>query len=275
MSLTAKTENKTASTQEEAPTKKGLVVTVTSPRGGTGKSSISLLLAAELAKSSRENLESKALRVCVVDLDVHDGQIGFIIGRRTPTALNIALSPETQYPQAVKDALVYDENSGIYVLLATVRSNTIEHTDANFYKEVIAELARTFDVVIIDTSVDHTSPYINEVALPLADAVILVTNQSINSITSAHRWLEVAVTEYGTSVGKIGVVVNRTTLDAGLSGSQLTESFESFGVPVIAAIPAEMAVVQKAFNLGNFADALNHEALGKAYKNLARKLPTA
>lgn len=71
----------------------GKVIAVTSSKGGSGKSTVSMVLAAYLAKASRiseeQNLERSRLKVCVVDFDTRDGQLGFLNGQMGPTVFNI------------------------------------------------------------------------------------------------------------------------------------------------------------------------------------------
>jgi Mrp family chromosome partitioning ATPase len=69
----------------------GQVIAVTSSKGGSGKSTVSITLATYLAHSSINSVKEglldsngqpvkKPLKVLLLDLDVRDGQVGFFTG---------------------------------------------------------------------------------------------------------------------------------------------------------------------------------------------------
>lgn len=259
--------------------RKGLVITATSPKGGSGKSSVALLVGTTLAKASQKAFEAglaeRPLDVVIVDLDTFDGQLGFVIGQMRPTALNIAMSSTPSDPATIKSNLVYNERMGIHALLAPVRGQTATFTNPTFYRKTIRTLKTMFDVVILDTSVQHYDDLIKTVALPEADAILLVTTLDIKSVKGLARWMNVAIAPvseggHGIDIHKVGVVVNGSVHGVGMGSQELVSA--ALGAPLLVAIPLDTLAVQAAGNANRLEDIVFHPTIGPAYFKLANKI---
>lgn len=260
--------------------RKGKIFTVTSSKGGSGKSTVALLVGATLALSSKKAAEEgrieEPLRVCVVDLDTFDGQLGFVLNQSMPTSLNIALSNLPLDEQLVWNNLIYSERMGFHALLAPVRGVTARYTDARFYTQVLNLLRGMFDVVILDTSVQHYDDIIKSVALPMADAVLLVTTLDIKSVKGMARWLKVASEPtheggHNLDLKKVGVVVNASMHNVGIGKDELV--LAAMGAKNLANIPLDTMAVQSAGNAGRLEDLLYmHEPISDSYHRLAEKI---
>lgn len=272
-------ESHQAPTEKVNTSRMGLVTTVTSSKGGSGKSTVAVLLATQLAHSSRIAYEQgkidRPLDICIVDLDTFDGQLGFVLGHMTPTALNIALSDSILDANLVKNNLVYNERMGIHALLAPVRGATARYTDPTFYSKVIKILKTMFDVVILDTSVQHYDDLIKTVALPLADAILLVTTLDIKSVKGLARWMDVASKPledggHGVDRSKVGIVVNGSIQGVGMGNQELTTA--ALGATLLVAIPLDTKAVQAAGNANRLEDIIEHPSIGPSYFKLAKKI---
>ena len=258
----------------------GLVITVTSPTGGSGKSSTALLLGTTLAQASKKaheaGLSERPLDVVIVDLDIFDSHLGFLLGQRTPTALNILLSETPDAPETIKSNLYYSAGMGIHALLGPVTVQTAQFVSPAFYRDTIRTLKTMFDVVILDTSVNHYDDLIKTVALPEADAILLVTTLSNGSINAINRWIDAATAPlsewgYGVDLNKVGVVVNQAIQGVGAGvGANLISAAQ--GVPLLVAIPLDTAAVQAAGNATRLEDIVLHPTIGPAYFKLAAKI---
>ena len=47
-----------------------------------------------------------------------------------------------------------------------------------------------YDYIILDTSVNYLDPLLEEVAYPMADKIILVTDMGISSVMGMARWIK-------------------------------------------------------------------------------------
>lgn len=269
----------TGTSNRYASNKNGKVITVTSSKGGSGKSTVAICLGIAMTKASQKaherGLVEEPLRVCVVDLDTFDGQLGFVLNQSRPTSLNIALANTPIDDDLIWNNLVYNERMGFHALLAPVRGVTARYTDGDFYIDVISHLKKMFDVVILDTSVQHYDEIIKRVALPLADAILLVSTLDIKSVKGLARWMnEAAETKerggHGLNMDKVGVIVNGSIHGVGIGNPELTAA--AMGAPLLVSIPMDTKAVQLAGNSGRLEDiVLEHPTIGPAYYKLAKR----
>lgn len=256
----------------------GMVICSTSSKGGAGKSTVGTLIASQIAKSSRkafeEGLTDRPLKVCIVDMDVRDGQIGFLIGRTTPTALNIRASGDWS-AKTIRQFVVHDERLEIDALLAPKRGRTADDLPPHFYLQVIRELRKLYDYIILDTSVMYLDPLIEQVCLPESDAILFVTDLGITSIFGMSRWFEettAPIDEGGAGISqkKIGVVVNKSAPNVYMDRNRVTSAAK--GSPVLAAIPLASTDFLAAANKNHLDLMLLNEDIGPSYFSLARKV---
>lgn len=255
----------------------GKVITVTSSKGGSGKSTVALLAASTMALSSQkaydQGLIEEPLRVCLVDLDTFDGQIGFVLNQSVPTSLSIALANIPPDEELVWKNLVYSERMGFHSLLAPVRGVTARYTDARFYTQIITLLKSMFDVVILDTSVQHYDEIIKRVALPMADAILLITTLDIKSVKGLARWMKVAAEApedggHGLNMDKVGIVVNGSIFNVGMGNEELTAA--AMGAKLLVSIPLDTTAVIAAGNAGRLEEIVKtHPSISASYHKLA------
>lgn len=256
----------------------GMVVTSTSSKGGSGKSSTAILLAAQLAHSSKKSVaEGKASRpldVCIVDMDTRDGQVGYLIGQMRPTALNIRVHPEWSH-DVIKQNLVFDERLGVHALLAPKRPRTSDDVPPEFYAEIIAKLRQMFDVVILDTSVNYLDPLLADLCYPIADVILFVTDLGISSVFGMTRWFQETVESrenngIGIDPAKIGVVVNKSMSDINMDRGKVGKA--SMGAPILSAIPSRPQEFLQAANNNRLDLLLNEPSIGNSIYRLARAI---
>lgn len=247
-----------------------VTITVTSAKGGSGKSTASIMLAATIARSSRE--AGTPLSVCLIDLDTRDGQVASLIGQFMPTALNIRVLPVWDEDR-IRRNLVPAENLGIDTLLAPIRPRTADTVGADFYRAMVRSLQRMFDVVVMDTSVQYLDPLIANVALPEADEILFVTtlaSTAVQGMARALREITTPVDESGLGIPreKIGIIVNQSVANVGMEREQILAA--GLGVPVVGLIPLATKDVLTATNLNRMQLLLDHPLIGPAYVDLAR-----
>lgn len=258
----------------------GIVITVTSALGGTGKSTVSSLLAAQFSKSSgkavAEGKMERPLKVCVVDLDIFDGQLGFLLGVDGPTSLDIALSGETLDAELVFNNLVYSSRMDFHALLTPINGITGLNTGSVFYRKVINILRTLFDVIILDVSYQEQTNAINRMALSNSDAILLTTTLSLGSLKSTQQWIDTVSAKdedlgYDIDMRKVGVVINQSVKTVQVNDETVKTLIPS--TPKIIAIPMDTVAVQAAGNHQRLETLLDcHPSIGPAYFSLADKI---
>ncbi|MGI9136438.1 MAG: AAA family ATPase [Candidatus Nanopelagicales bacterium] len=247
-----------------------VTITVTSSKGGSGKSTAALLLAASIARASKEG--GKPLSVCVVDMDTRDGQVASLIGKYMPTALNIRVQPVWD-ELTIRRHLVFEEALGVHALLAPIRPRTADTVGPEFYRTIIRSLQRLFDVVVMDTSVQYLDPLIAKVCLPEATEVLFITtlaSTAVQGMARALREITAPAEESGLGISrdKIGIIVNQSVAGVGMQREQILAA--GLGVPVVGVIPLATKDVLTATNLHRMHTLLDHPLIGPAYNELAR-----
>lgn len=263
-------------------TERGMIIASTSSKGGSGKTTVALCTASMLYHASRvaaeQGLRDRPLKICVVDMDVRDGQIGFLLNEMKPTILNLYVGNKNPDNEAIKANLVKHEGMGIYALLAPKFGRTASVIKNEFYQDVIYKLSTIFDVVILDTSVNYLDKLLSEVVLPMADQILFVTNLSKGSIFGMTRWMQemVANKDVETYIdrSKIGIVINQSMSDVGVDLELIAK--QAMDVPLMAAIPTDSSAVVRATNQYRLQDiVLTHPEISKEYFRIAKKIIAA
>lgn len=247
-----------------------MTITVTSSKGGSGKSTASILLAATIARASRQ--AGRELSVCLLDLDTRDGQVASLIGKFMPTALNIRVQPVWD-EERIRRNLVHADALNIDTILAPIRPRTADTVGPEFYRVIVRSLQRMFDVVIMDTSVQYLDPLIADVALREADEILFVTtlaSTAVQGMARALREITAPVDESGLGVPreKLGIIVNQSVANVGMEREQVLAA--GLGVPVVGVIPLATKDVLTATNLNRMHELLDHPLIGPAYTLLAQ-----
>jgi Mrp family chromosome partitioning ATPase len=147
-----------------------VVIAVASAKGGAGKSTTAVALAATVVRNT------PGLRVCVVDLDVRDGQLGSLLGRRGPTVADLCADSAGITDDTVLAHLVRDNHLGVSALLApTLHRDEPELLTGRIHRAVVAILRRHFDVIVLDCPVTYRDPLLSGVAFVEADRIVAVT----------------------------------------------------------------------------------------------------
>jgi MinD-like ATPase involved in chromosome partitioning or flagellar assembly len=173
--------------------KNGLVWCFTSSKGGVGKTSTSLAVGMWLALSSAASADAgklKApLKVCVVDLDVADGQISTVIKETSKTNVMKIVSAPVMNAETVKDALVYRPRMGCWFLLAPRMPKASYTISKDKYGQIIDILKTMFDVVILDTSVNYTQELFSDCVYPKSDKIIFITTMDRKAVLGLGKWI--------------------------------------------------------------------------------------
>ncbi len=125
------------------PGHQGRLVCVLGPKGGSGKTLVSVNLGVALAEAGQ--------RVAIVDLDLQFGDVALCLGLAPErTAHDLALAGGTLDAQKL-DAYLMAHSSGLRVLLAPTRPDQASAISTELIRDMYASLRTTFDVVIVDT----------------------------------------------------------------------------------------------------------------------------
>jgi MinD-like ATPase involved in chromosome partitioning or flagellar assembly len=143
-------------------------IAVISPKGGVGKTLISFLLGATLARVRGD-------RVLAIDTNPDFGTLADLVPERVPATISDLLR-DIQYVRTDEDAAAYTTatRSGLQILAAPQDPTEMGRLGKDGYRTVSDLIARYYDLVIYDCGTGFLDE-ITQFALNRADQVVLVT----------------------------------------------------------------------------------------------------
>jgi MinD-like ATPase involved in chromosome partitioning or flagellar assembly len=253
----------------------GQIVAITSSKGGSGKSTISLSLGTYLAHASEasvdKKIEKRRLKIIVVDIDIRDGQLGFLTGYSKPTIINMRLNGIND--ETLEKTIITSKRLKVDLLLAPKRPRNSEDTPPDFYIELLQFLRERYDYVLLDTSVNYLDPLLEKVAYPTADQIVFITDIVVNSVFSMTRWINEVTNDHnkegmGINRNKIGVVVNKALAEVNMSSEKIQRG--AMGLPIISVIPSNPKLAAHAANLQSMELLLKHQEIRASIRRLAK-----
>jgi flagellar biosynthesis protein FlhG len=206
------------------------VVAVTSGKGGVGKTFLAANLGAALARLGQ--------RVLVLDADLGLANLDVILNLAAKATLHDLFTG-----RATLDEAIWPAPGGFSVLLAG--SGLVEYSRLtpelrDQLLDVVAELRRRFDLVILDTGAGLSDVVLFTVSL--ADEVLLVTTPEPTALADAYATIKVIAATQPRR--PFGLVVNQapTARDARAVRAQLQRVIDRFVNPSLAA-PLELELI--------------------------------
>ncbi|MFM7088863.1 MAG: CpaE family protein [Candidatus Paceibacterota bacterium] len=202
--------------------RRGYVITVSVSKGGTGKSSMTLNLAAFLGM----RLRSQGKTVCVIDANTQQADSGKYLDVYHPNISTIVNDPNLLTEDRILSSLVHRPEYNLSVLLGPSTPDEANPLAINprLYTEVLELLKTHYDYVLIDTPVaEKFHEMFSEFALAKADYLIVPVTQNVQTLHNADNWLRAAVVaprhEGGAAFdrNRIGVVLNRAEEGVGFT----------------------------------------------------------
>jgi septum site-determining protein MinD len=244
----------------------GTVLTVTSGKGGVGKTTSTAALGAALALSGQ--------RVAVVDFDVGLRNLDLVLGAERRVVFDFINVVQGQ--AKLNQALIRDKRlENLYLLPASQTRDKDALTDDGV-AFVIDALREDFDWVICDSPAGIERGAL--LAMRHADVAIVVTNPEVSSVRDSDRIVglldaRTLAAERGGTVEK-HILITRYDAARAARGEMLSveDVLEILSLPLIGIVPESPAVL-RASNVGSpitLADP--QSASAKAYMDAAKRL---
>ena len=165
----------------EPSTPRGEIFTIFGAKGGTGKSTLAVNLAAAVSLGGEES-------VLVIDLDTRFGDIAIMMGvsaRHTVSELAVRVDDLT--PEAFRQSLSQHE-SGAMVLAAPRHPSEWATVTSTHIRQLVEMGASLFDYVILDTP--GTFNDVVATGIAVADRVIAVSSLDMTSVRETAYMLD-------------------------------------------------------------------------------------
>ncbi|GAB4271165.1 MAG: hypothetical protein Kow0029_08560 [Candidatus Rifleibacteriota bacterium] len=161
--------------------KSGKVITVFSPKGGSGKSVFAANLSAGIAKHTKKI-------VLLIDLDLQFGDLAFMLGLKVKKTIADMVEDEIEDGETFKKYLA-KHPLGFEVLASPIKPEQSEMINSNHLRKIVKLAKSLFDFIIIDTHSLFQDLTIN--ALDISDLICLLMAPDMNHIKSMHMCLKV------------------------------------------------------------------------------------
>ncbi len=197
------------------------VIAVASPKGGTGKSTLSLNLAVYLGM----RLHKYGKRVCLIDANFQQADAGKMLDSYKPNVTHIAKDRASIVPGQIERYLVHRPDLNLSALLGPpvpTEASPALYTGA-LYNSILDALRPNYDYVFIDTPVAELFHDIFEnFVLPRSDYIVVPITPAYHTIMNVDAWLS-SITQPTRGAGanvdpsKIGIIVNQARDNVGIT----------------------------------------------------------
>jgi len=210
----------------------GRVITVSSTKGGSGKTVVATNLAAALARRS-------ARPVVLVDADLQFGDVAVMLRLVTPHTLVDAVQASARLDaQLLQSLLVRHDPSGLLVLPAPLEPSFAERVSGGDMTHIVAILRSFCSFVIVDTPSQF-----NDVVIALieqSDDVLMVAGLDIPNIKNTKLGLQ-TLRLLGVGDEKISLLLNRADSKVQLDVGEVERTL---GLRAACLVPSEIVVPQ-------------------------------
>jgi pilus assembly protein CpaE len=220
-----------------SPLSRGKVVTVYSPKGGAGTTTVAVNLALAL-----HNDDTQAV---IVDGKLQYGDVAIFFNEQGKnTIADLAPRADELEREIVEGVLLKHAASGIHILAAPARLEQAEKISADQFTKLIDFLRHMYAYVVVDVSGAMNDIAI--AAIDLSDAIVLLTTQDIPAIKNARLFLDVLQT-LGVGRDRVVFAMNRYDKRIPITPERVGENLKQ---EVAATIPLDERTAIPAVNRG-------------------------
>ena len=226
----------TVSTPVTDRREQGRIITITSAKGGSGKT----VLATNLALVLNRIPDTK---VCLVDADLQFGDVCLVLQLEPRFTMVNAAHELHQLDAELLDSLLTEHPSGLKVLAAPLEPAFADDITTAGLMQMLDVLKESYDYIIVDTAA-----MLDELILSLiekSDDILMLVDMDLPSVKNAKLALEtLRLLKFSTS--NVQLVMNRSNSKAKLDNKEIEGALK---MDIAAAIPSD-AVVAASVNEG-------------------------
>jgi MinD-like ATPase involved in chromosome partitioning or flagellar assembly len=246
-----------------------MVIPICVAKGGAGKSTLTLNLGVFLALRLRE----AGRKVCVVDANFQQADIGNLISVYNPNIATLAASQADLNPEGILRHVVYRTDLNTAFLLGpalTEEANPRWITPA-LYTAAIDALRSHYDYILVDSPVaEFHHDLFTDCLLPSADFMVVPVNPDWRAIHNTDRWLRAITASLheggqGFDPRRAGIVLNKASEDIACNEDQIRVELANW--QWLGSVPDSRAW-QKAANEEEVVATLNFPDLSSAFSRI-------
>ena len=234
------------------------VITITSGKGGVGKTTTTANLGTALAMRGN--------RVAVIDADIGLRNLDVVMGLENRIVYDLVDVVEGR--ARLRQALIKDKRLPELCLLPAAQTRDKDAVSPENMIDLTNQLRNDFDFILIDSPAGIEGGFRNAIAG--ADEVIIVTTPEVSAVRDADRI--VGLVE-ASEKGPPSLIVNRIKPRLVSRGEMLSvdDVLELLMITLVGIVPDDETIVTST-NRGEAAVYDQTSAAGKAFLNIARRL---
>lgn len=236
----------------------GRIVTITSGKGGVGKTTTTANLGTALAMQGRS--------VVLIDADIGLRNLDIVMGLENRIVYDLVDVVEGQC--RVRQAMIKDKRFPNLALIPAAQTRDKEAVSPAQMTVLTRELAENHDFVLIDSPAGIEQGFRNAIAG--AHEVIIVTTPEVSAVRDADRIIGLVE---AAELPPPRLIVNRFRPEMVARGDMMDipDVEEILAISLIGVIPEDQAIITST-NRGEAAVFASHSPAGAAFKDVARRL---
>ncbi len=241
------------------------VITITSGKGGVGKSTTTANIATALAMLGK--------KVVAVDFDIGLRNLDMILGLENRIVYDVVDAMEGNCNLA--QAVIKDKRTQNLHFLPASQTKDKDVLDKEKVEKLIENLKKEFDYVLIDSPAGIESGF--EHSIYLADRALIVSTPEISSVRDADR--VIGIIDAKSKKAKEGkevqkhIIINRIKPELVEKGEMLSteDVLHILALPLIGVVPDDEDIV-KSTNLGEPIAMKEDSLVGEAFRRIAKRI---
>lgn len=236
----------------------GRCITVTSGKGGVGKTTTTANLGMALAMNGKN--------VCLVDADIGLRNLDIVLGLENRIVYDLVDIVEGTC--RLKQALIRDKHFQHLCLIPAAQTRDKDAVSPEQMADLSRKLAQQFDFVLIDSPAGIEQGFRNAIAG--ADEVLVVTTPEVSAVRDADRIIGLVE---AAEIPPPRLILNRLNPSLVQRGEMMTmaDVQDILAIDLIGIVPEDSAIVA-ASNRGEPAALSETSRAGRAYREIAKRL---
>jgi septum site-determining protein MinD len=234
------------------------VITITSGKGGVGKTTATANISAALAALGN--------KVVCIDADIGLRNLDVVLGLENRIVYDLVDVIEGRCK--LRQAMIRDKRLEDLYLIPAAQTRDKNAVSPKDMIRICDELRKEYDFIIIDSPAGIERGFKNAIAP--ADEIVIVTNPEVSAVRDADRIIGIVEAD---QKGPAKLVINRINMDMVERGDMLAvaDVLELLAVELIGIVPDDQAVLVST-NRGAPIALEPKSKTGQAFRDVARRL---